>query len=104
MNIDKAAWATRAFFYSSWNGLWDAKVWQVFTSSEHVAASKGFSSRAEAQAACDRLNLLAVLEAIREPSEAAVRAGYDAFEDGYVAIRPRLKAVIDALIAEVKNR
>lgn len=84
MNIDEAARATRAFFYSSWNGLWDAKVWQVFTSSEHVAASKGFSSRDEAQAACDRLNLRAVLEAIRDTSLDSHR-----------------RAVLDAIIEDV---
>lgn len=84
MNVDEAALATRAF-YIEWNGLKDAKVWQVFTP-EHVAASRGFNSRDDAQAACDRMNLRAVLEAIR---------GFGG------PFAPDYEMVIDAIIEEV---
>ena len=96
MNIDEAARATRGF-YIEWNGLKDAQVWQVFTS-EHVAASRGFNSRDDAQAACDRLNLIAVLEAIREPSDSSL--AYVAPEED--AAKAHWINMIDALIAEVK--
>ena len=99
MNIDEAARATRAF-YIEWNGLKDAKVWQVFTS-EHVAASRGFNSRDDAQAACDRMNLRAVLEAIREPSETMMDAGIERVEGGEPDVI--YNAMIDALIAEVRG-
>lgn len=103
MNIDEAARATRAF-YIEWNGLKDAKVWQVFTS-EHVAASRGFNSRDDAQAACDLMNLRAVLEAIREPTENVARACRETadVESGYYEHNPydRWRAMIDALLEEV---
>ena len=52
----------------------------------------------EAQAACDRMNLQAVLEAIREPSEEQIVAGSPVSEAG---VEPDVyTAMIDALIAE----
>lgn len=109
MNVDKAARATRAFFTAGWNDIWDAKVWQVFTSSEHVAASKGFSSRDEAQAACDRMNLLAVLTCIREESDAMCAAGAQNHKAAWGPDAPIFehsvyRAMIGALIAEVNAR
>ena len=65
MNIDEAARATRKY--------WSAPHWEyqdvyfahhAGCDPENVGALYG--SWAEAQAACDRLNLLAVLEAIRD--------------------------------------
>ena len=105
MNIDEAARATRKY--------WSAPHWEyqdVYFADhaggdpENVGALYG--SCAEAQAACDRLNLLAVLEAIREPSAAMLCTGADA-DDGQTGIE-RVKhiyrAMIDALIAEVPRQ
>ena len=83
MNIDEAARATRKY--------WSAPHWEyqdVYFADhagcdpENVGALYG--SWAEAQAACDRLNLLAVLEAIRDTSLDSHR-----------------RAVLDAIIEEV---
>jgi hypothetical protein len=54
-----------------------------------------------AQAACDRLNLLAVLEAIMEPTTAMIKAGWIDKED----VNPDdiWGAMIDALIAEMND-
>ena len=63
-----------------------------------------FYSFKEAQAACDRLNLLAVLEAIREPSEGMEKAAllrYPNLGNGDVA--SIWYAMIDAAITEVKS-
>lgn len=94
MNIDEAARATRKY--------WSAPHWKyqdVYFADhagcdpENVGALYG--SCAEAQAACDRLNLLAVLEAIREPSEAMAYSS--------LGQREMYQAVIDALIDEVEK-
>lgn len=102
MNIDEAARATRkykmSFIYGCGKGPSGIAVCMEGEDDDYI---KMFSGTAEAQTACDYLNLLAVLEAIREPSAEMNRAGYDAFEDGYVAAAPRYTAMIDALIAEV---
>lgn len=100
MNIDKAARATRKY--------WSAPHWEyqdVYFADhagcdpENVGALYG--SCAEAQAACDRLNLLAVLEAIREPSEVMVAEG----EAAYVYHPKNIwSEMIYALIAEVKEQ
>lgn len=75
MNIDEAARATRKY--------------QVFG-----------DGGSEAQIACDRMNLLAVLEAIREPSEVMVAEG----EAAYVYHPKNIwSEMIYALIAEVGN-
>ena len=105
MNIDEAARATRKY--------WSAPHWEyqdVYFADhagcdpENVGALYG--SWAEAQAACDRLNLLTVLEAIREPNTVMLCAGVDA-DDGQTGIE-RIKhiyrAMIDALITEVKTQ
>ncbi|MBK8200640.1 MAG: hypothetical protein IPK75_20075 [Acidobacteria bacterium] len=74
MNIDEAAKATRRWLcgYEYRCGR-DGIVGGWFTR-RIVESDDGvrFPSREEAQAACDRLNLAAVLRAIREPSEAMV--------------------------------
>ena len=61
-----------------------------------------FYSFKEAQAACDRLNLLAVLKALREPIdgmiEAERRTGGWVINDGDI-----WRAMIDAAITEVKK-
>lgn len=59
------------------------------------------STQEAAQAACDRMNLLAVLEALREPSEGMV----DAIGVGTVETDAnRWRTMIDALIAEVRQK
>ncbi len=50
--------------------------------------------------ACDRLNLVAVLEAIREPSEEMSSAGADRIEVSSPIADHAWRAMIDALIAE----
>ncbi len=96
MNIDEAARATRKY--------WSAPHWEY--QDTYFAAHEGYDpenvgelygSCAEANAACDRMNLRAVLEAIREPSEAMVDTGhYSSFGQ-----RETYQAMIGALIAEV---
>ena len=55
------------------------------------------------EAKCDRLNLIAALEAIREPSEAMCSAApKDDLKTAHGAVYV-WRAMIDALIAEVKN-
>ena len=101
MNIDDAALATRKYdwFLQGPEGERKVCVW-------HGDDLLAFDSIPEAQTACDRLNLLAVLEAIREPSEAlqtaAVwrKADQEAIGDLYASV---YRAMIDALIAEVKH-
>lgn len=102
MNTDEIARATRKY--------WPAPHWEYEHKDTYFAMFKGYDpenvgeiydSYEVAQAACDRLNLAEVLRLLREPSEDVVRVGYEAFEDGYVAVRPRWVAMIDELIAEV---
>lgn len=64
-----------------------------------------FKTVTEAKAACDRLNLLAALEALREPSEGMVAAGvHRARRDQIPAhvLATNWRAMIDAAIAEVR--
>lgn len=105
MSIDDAARATRKY--------WSAPHWEyqdVYFADhagcdpENVGALYG--SCAEANAACDRMNLLAVLEAIREPSDAMCAAGSQDHKDAWGGEAPIFehsvyRAMIDALIAEV---
>lgn len=59
----------------------------------------------DTQAACDRLNLLAVLEALREPSEGMATAAERVcgLWEGFLA-ENGWRAMIDKLIAEVRAR
>ena len=94
MNVDEAARATRKY-KMEWMACDNGSVIE-FVSSDSP----------DNQAACDRLNLIAVLEAIREPSEAMVwappsRANQSPEDSMYAGI---YRAMIDALIAEVKEQ
>ena len=107
-DLAEAARATRKYFVS-WHGLIKAKVWGVYPqdlfdpySGELVAEIDHLSSEDEAQAACDRLNLIAVLEALREPSEGVVDSG-DAVA-AYGGVIEVWSAMIDAAIAEVRQK
>ncbi len=102
-DIAAAARATRKHFFT-WHGLSYAEVWQVFVAKSGTAASGGFHSEEDAKAVCDRLNLLAVLEALRETSDGMVAAGVhrariDQIPGHVLAVTWR--TMIDALIAEV---
>lgn len=66
-----AAKATRKYFVDSDQSGGDD--WYVFT--EEGAFEMHFSSIAEAEAACNRLNAVAFLEAIRDPSDRMRKAG-----------------------------
>lgn len=85
MNLTEAARATRKYFV---------------TDSGEIALTVDVirRDRAEAQSACDRLNLAAVLEAIREPSDSSL--AYVAPEED--AAKAHWINMVDALIAEVK--
>ena len=104
MNIDEAAKATRKYeFAENWiYDHWEYSVHLVENDYQRIAIYK---DQDEAIAACDRLNLIAALEAIREPSEAMQKAamdrdGFDTEGNLYIGI---FRAMIDALIAEVRN-
>jgi hypothetical protein len=95
MSIDDAARATRRYVpFLTVNG------WVAHDRPQWIS-----SVPPEAQAACDRLNLAAVLRAIREPSEAMIRAGKTAGAGNVWGNSAGLSgnifsAMIDALIAE----
>ena len=63
-----------------------------------------FMLHGRAQAACDRLNLLAVLEALREPSEGMDSAGHKAGLDRFGSPTAIWRAMIDAAIKEAAER
>ena len=99
MNIDEAARATRKYQWVCHDGEW-------FVEGTTVPESVGpFETLQEAACACDRLNMLAVLEAIREPNIEAHLAGSEILMQK--CFRPEVvsnlvfRAMIDALIAEV---
>lgn len=102
MNIDKAMIETRRYFVLSWS----PDAFTIGTNRPDVSLPSldcTFKTRVEAQIVCDRLNLIAVLEAIREPSEAMVwappsRANQSPEDSMYAGI---YRTMIDALIAEV---
>lgn len=99
MTIADAARATRKYFVARRPMPGGMGGFSVY---DRTAKPAGvFRTEDEAQAACDRLNLLAVLEAIREPSEAQMIAGTPASEHG---VEPDVyTAMIDELIAEVSE-
>ena len=80
-----------------------ARIWHPIDETISVA---GPLRAEEAQAACDRLNLIAVLEALREPSEGMVAAGvHRARRDQIPAhvLATNWRAMIDAAVTEVKK-
>lgn len=112
MSIDEAARATRRYEVEEYGGpdAWaDLDRFAVFKCeapgytiaewrangfvSEHVTED-------EAQAACDRLNLAAVLEALREPSMRMITVGW---QRPSMAPAEQWRTMIDALLAEVKE-
>ena len=95
MSIDEAAGATRRC------GV-EASIRGGF----YIVGGQCFAHLEEAKAACDRLNLIAVLEAIREPTKAMVRAATNAtgqFDIGHEFVTA-WQAMIDTLIAEAKEK
>lgn len=86
MSIDEAARATRRYMAHD-EFTWGESSVVLDDATDNGKLVEKFTSDEQAQAACDRLNLIAVLEAIMEPSErmvmAADRASYiwqEAFE------------------------
>ena len=94
---DRSTEATRAT--RKWQCTPGNVVYSLSTDGVRVCATQE-----EARAACDRLNLLAVLEALREPSEGMVTAAEKAcgLWEGFLAEKG-WRVMIDAAIAEVKN-
>ncbi len=102
MTIADAA-ATRKY------AVWRKKTAAFVVSAEPVdltrVTSPLFKTRAAAQDACDRLNLIAVLEEIREPSKRTRQAIDEALDRGPGDLPLRIQyAMIDALIAEAKEQ
>lgn len=100
MTISDAARATRR--YAVWRRSGAAFVVSGAPVDLTLPDLPTFRKRSEAEAACDRLNLLAVLEAIREPDEAMLQAAYT-IPGGEDEPGDHWRAMIDALIAEVKE-
>lgn len=101
MTIDEAAKATRR--YAVWCNT--QNTWAIGVHGR-AKAEFSLSKLEEAQAACDRLNLIAVLEALREPSEGMVAAGvHRARRDQIPAhvLATNWRAMIDAAIKEVRK-
>ncbi len=105
MTIADAARSTRKHAASFVYGCGSERSrWAIFDDEENDIgwiAPGGVATQAEAQAACDRMNLLAVLDALREPREAMVAAADD--PDGTIQPAWYWRTMIDALIAEVKR-
>ena len=100
MSIDDAARATRKYFVS--HNPYDG--WIVRDVGGEIIRYD--EDMQDAQAACDRLNMIAVLEAIREPTKAMVRAATDTtgqFDIGHEYVTA-WQAMVDALIAEAKEK
>lgn len=96
LDLDKAAQATRRFHVAQ------------TLSGGYVVVPGGerlFYKIRQAEYACDRLNLAAVLEAIREPIPSVVMAGGEAYAHQIPAavVARTWRAMVDALIAEVKE-
>ena len=108
--IAEAARATRRYHMDCSLHTGVQTCFVVESASGNITLGPILYSSTEAQAACDRLNLLAVLEAIRKPSEGMLRAS-DRFAhtdeteniDWKGIARIQWRAMIDALIAEVSN-
>ena len=103
MSIDKAAKATRRYCVEH-HREWSGKTNNGLNFGILIGLGwRWLATSGEAQAACDRLNLLAVLEAIREPSdgmiEAERRTGGWVINDGDI-----WRVMIDAAIKEVEAK
>ena len=102
--IAEAARATRKYEVTMTKNDQSGDVfWNAVRGSTHIYQ---FNCRDDAQDACDRLNLLAALEALREPSEGMVAAGvHRARRDQIPAhvLATNWRAMIDAAIKEVRK-
>ena len=83
MNIDDAARATRWYWIS---GSTSCDGWIIMDDVRRLPGGREYATSEEAQAACDRMNLRAVLDAIR---------GFGG------PFAPDYEMVIDAIIEEV---
>jgi hypothetical protein len=95
MSIDEAARATRSYFRSG----------KAVLTSDGITVIK-CTTGDEAQAACDRMNLVAVLEAIMEPSKRMVMAADRASYIWLEAFEPKdaWLSMLAEKIAEVKEQ
>ncbi len=98
--MDKAAQATRRY---SWH-FEEAGKYTIYDDDVGETVLT-FRTISETLRACDRLNLIAVLEAIMEPSEDMVQAGVlsDDMQTGAERVRHIFRAMVDRLIAETKG-
>lgn len=98
-DLTEAARATRRYVILGWTGF--PKIYDGHKNIEDAVAGP-FKSRDAALKDCDRLNLVAVLEALREPSNEMATAAEKAcgLWEGFLAEKA-WRAMIDALIAEV---
>lgn len=101
MTITAAAQATRKYSYHADKD----RAWRVYDPDVPLSCVAVCSSHSDAQATCDRLNLLAVLEsdAIREPSAGMEDAGFEAGLSANSETSDIWRAMINVLIAEVRN-
>lgn len=96
MSIDEAAKATRRYAVTRT----DFAEWVVGTAEPYGTEFPRFQSFDEAQSTCDRLNLRAVLEAIREPSEEMIAATFHPGKRGPLYADVDWRKMIDHLIAQ----
>jgi hypothetical protein len=94
MSIGDAARATRIYHPALLNCVW----WAERTDT-HTFALSSFDAEAAAQAACDRLNLAAVLDALRGVLSDALQMAAMVDDGTSEAAGER----IDALLAELKE-
>lgn len=94
MNITEAARATR-----KWRSdYFDHSLYAMGESAIRV------SRESDLQAACDRMNLLAVLRGhLREPSERMIDAGFDAGLSANSETGDIWRSMIDAAIKEIEG-
>lgn len=93
MDIAAAARATGKFFVTRV----DFDDFCVGTHEKYVGS---FTTYTEAQAACDRHNLLAVLDAIRVPSDEMISYGLSLLD---TTLRDKYTNMINMLIEEIQN-
>lgn len=102
MTIDEAARATRRYMAHD-EFTWGESSVVLDDGTDNGKLVEKFTSDEQAQAACDRLNLIAVLEAIREPS-ITMCSGLVSNTNATADPRWYWRLMIDALIAEVKEQ
>ena len=103
INIKDAAKETRKYFFTYYDACLGPVV--CIDDGDNTIIRK-CENEDEAESVCDRLNLIAVLEAIREPSETMVDAAvYRAMRDQIPAhvLSVNWRVMIDALISELKS-